>query len=170
MADVLTEIRILGLIPSNNGVAVFLGNEEKTFSIQVDHAMGTAIAFQLRGEKRQRPLTHDLINLIFQAFTIKVNKIIINDMKQDTYFARLILTAENEIHRKVVEIDARPSDCIAIAVETKTPLFVSAKVWDTVTDVGGLFEEMKDKFEQDGSLDDFLDDDPEDEDRPNPKG
>jgi bifunctional DNase/RNase len=143
----------MGLIPSNNGVAVFLGNEEKTFSIHVDHGVGTNIALLLRGEKRQRPLTHDLINLIFQAFTISVVKIVINDLKDDTYFARLVLRAENEVHRKLAEIDARPSDCLAIALETQTPIYVSAKVWDQVSDITDVFEEMKKKFDEHG-LDD----------------
>jgi uncharacterized protein len=148
MSEALTEVRIMGLIPSNNGVAVFLGNEEKTFSIHVDHGVGTNIALLLKGEKRQRPLTHDLINLIFQAFTITVVKIIINDLKEDTYFARLVLRAENEIHRKLAEIDARPSDCLAIALETQTPIYVSAKVWDQVADVSDVFDEMKKKFDE----------------------
>ncbi|MDZ4788045.1 MAG: bifunctional nuclease family protein [Blastochloris sp.] len=157
MAEVLTEVRIVGLIPSKNSVAIFLGNETKMFSIHVDHIVGTNIALLLRGEKRKRPLTHDLINLIFQAFTIRVTKIIINDFKDETYFARLVLQAENEIQRKIVEIDARPSDCMAIAVETKTPLHVSAKVWDNVADSSDLFEEMKQNFEEGGMVDELGD-------------
>jgi uncharacterized protein len=148
MADVLTEVRIVGLIPSSQGVTVFLGNEEKMFSIHVDHGVGTSIAMLLRGEKRPRPLTHDLIGLIFQAFTISVVKIVINDLKGETYFARLVLMAENEVHRKMAEIDARPSDCLAIALETESPIYVSAKVWDQVLDVSEVFEEMKLKFDQ----------------------
>jgi uncharacterized protein len=164
MSEALTEVRIMGLIPSNNGVAVFLGNEEKTFSIHVDHGVGTNIALLLKGEKRQRPLTHDLINLIFQAFTISVVKIVINDLKDDTYFARLVLRAENEVHRKLAEIDARPSDCLAIALETKTPIYVAAKVWDQVVDISDVFDEMKKKFNDMGSDEEVGEDQDEDED------
>lgn len=154
MSEHTTEVRIMGLIPSNNGVAVFLGNEEKTFSIHVDHGVGTNIALLLRGEKRPRPLTHDLINHIFQAFQIRVMKIVINDLKDDTYYARLVLMAENEVHKKMVEIDARPSDCLAIALETKSAIHVADKVWGQVNDLSELFEEMKQKFEEQGPEED----------------
>lgn len=158
MAEELIEVSILGLFPSNSGVAVFLGNNEKTFSIHVDHGVGASIAMLLRGQKRERPLTHDLIDLIFKAFNIQVKKIVINDLRNDTYFARLTLKAENEIHKKITEIDARPSDCLAIALEEKQPIFVAAAVWNKVTDISEVLEEMKDKLQD--SLDE---EDPDEE-------
>ncbi len=157
MADDLIEINILGLFPSNTGVAVFLGNEDKAFSIHVDHGVGASIAMLLRGQKRERPLTHDLIDLIFKSFNISVQRIVINDLRNDTYFARLTLKAENEIHKKITEIDARPSDCLAIALEEKQPIYVSPKVWNKVTDISSVLQEMKDKMEDSDDAEDFSD-------------
>ena len=71
------------------------------------------------------PLTHELIGYIFNAFDIKVERIVINALRSNTYFARIILKAQNEVHSKVIEIDARPSDCIVLATQAKASIFVS---------------------------------------------
>ncbi len=68
---------------------------------------------------------------------------VINDLRSNTYFARLILKAENEVHKKIIELDARPSDCLAVALQAKRPIFVSREVWDEVEDASELFEKMK---------------------------
>jgi len=148
MADNYIPVKIVGIVPAGSGVAVFLGNDEKTFSLHVDQAVGMSIALLLKGEKRERPLTHDLINLIFKAFSISVERIIINDLRNDTYFARLTLRADNEVHKKITEIDARPSDCLAIALETGKPIFIAPQVWNQVSDITSLLEDMKHKFQQ----------------------
>lgn len=151
MADKYIPVEIRGIVPAGSGVAVFLGNEEKTFSLHVDQAVGMSIALLLKKEKRERPLTHDLIGLIFKAFNISVERIIINDLRNDTYFARLTLRAENEVHQqKITEIDARPSDCLAIALETGKPIFIAPQVWNQVHDITSLLEDMKHKFQQPG--------------------
>lgn len=156
MADDLIEVRIVGLVPSNNGIAVFLGNGEKTFSIHVDHGVGASIDLLLKEQRRERPLTHDLIHLIFRSFHISVERIVINDLRNDTYFARLTLKAENEIHRKIIEIDARPSDCVAIALEEKKPIYIAASVWNRVSDISSLLENLKSEDEP-SDMDDLFD-------------
>jgi len=159
MAEELIEVKIVGLVPSNSGIAVFLGNEEKTFSIHVDHGVGTSIAMLLKDQRRERPLTHDLISLIFRSFQISVERIVINDLRNDTYFARLVLKAENEIHRKITEIDARPSDCVAIALEEQKPIYVAASVWERVSDITSLLENLKEDPEENDPDDLFGGDD-----------
>lgn len=150
----LHEVRIVGLVPSSSGIAVFLGNEEKTFSIHVDQGVGTNIAILLKGQKRERPLTHDLIGLIFQSFGISVERIVINDLRNDTYYARITLKARNEVHNKITEIDARPSDCLAIALQAGKPVFVAERVWAQVVDITKQLEQMKEKLEEGGEEDD----------------
>ena len=150
MSETLIPVRIVGIMPANTGMAVFLGNETKTFSLHVDQGVGMAIAILLKGEKRERPLTHDLIGLIFKAFSIKVERIVINDLRNDTYFARITLRADSEVHKKITEIDARPSDCLAIALETGKPVFVSQNVWDQVADISSLFQNPKTEENEEG--------------------
>jgi len=148
--DGLHEVRIVGLVPAQNGITVFLGNEEKTFSIHVDHGVGTNIAILLKGEKRERPLTHDLIGLVFSSFGITVERIVINDLRNDTYYARLTLKARNEVHNKITEIDARPSDCLAIALQSGKPIYVADRVWNQVSDISSMLERIKEKMEEEG--------------------
>jgi bifunctional DNase/RNase len=93
--------------------------------------MGAVIGMFLRDTPKERPLTHDLINRIFQGFGISVERVVITDLKNSTYFARLILQQQNELHteRKIVELDARPSDCLALAAAQKKPIFVAASLF-----------------------------------------
>ncbi len=146
MASDAIQVQILGLMPAASGMAVFLGNDTKTFSIHVDHGVGTSIALLLKGEKRERPLTHDLIHLILKGFGISVDKVIINDLRNDTYFARLTLRQIGPGGTSITEIDARPSDCVAVALETGKPIYVSREVWDKVSDMTSFLHELKKKF------------------------
>jgi len=139
-------VEVKGLIPTNAGVAVFLGNDEKVFTIYVDHTVGNAIGMFMNGAEKERPLTHDLIALLMQALGAKVQRIVINDIKSGTYFGRLILTVENELQqKKIIELDARPSDCIALATQQKAPIFVSQQVWDEVEDMSDVLRQMSEQ-------------------------
>src|SRR6476469_2878588 len=95
-------IEIRGILPANSGCAIFIGNDEKVFVIQVEHNMGAIIGMFLRDTPKERPLTHDLINNIFKGFEIKVERVVITELKNSTYFARLTLRQENELGQKVV--------------------------------------------------------------------
>ena len=69
---------------------------------------------------------------------------IVNDLKRTTYFARLVLSAENESQeKKIIEIDARPSDCIAMAIQQRAPIYVSLDVWDEVDDMTEMLRKMQ---------------------------
>ena len=128
-------VEIRGILPANSGCAIFLGNDEKVFVIQVEHNMGAVIGMFLRDTPKERPLTHDLVNTIFQGFGITVERVIITELKNSTYFARLILQQHNELGRKILEVDARPSDCLALATAQKKPVFVAAKLFEQVEDM-----------------------------------
>jgi uncharacterized protein len=135
-------VQIRGILPANNGCSVFMGNDEKVFVIQMEHNMGVVIGMFLRQTPKERPLTHDLISSIFSGFGISVERVVITELKNSTYFARLILQQQNELGRKIVEIDARPSDCIAIATAQKKPIYVSASLFEQVEDMSGLLERI----------------------------
>ena len=128
-----------------------MGNDQKVFVIQVEPQMGRVIGDFLRNEPKERPLTHDLINRVFQGFGITVERVVITDLKNSTYFARLILLQQNELHteRKIVELDARPSDCLALAAAQKKPVFVSAKLFESVEDMSSVLEKMNESGESD---------------------
>lgn len=143
MNKTVVPVDVKALIPTNAGIAVFIGNGEKVFVIYVDPAVGNAINMFMSGMSKERPLTHDLMALILSAVGARVERVIINDLKNGTYFGRLILTAENELQqRKIIELDARPSDCLAMAMQQKAPVYVSREVWDEVEDMSDVLRTM----------------------------
>jgi bifunctional DNase/RNase len=136
-------IGVQAIVPTNTGTAVFLGNEEKIFVIYMDPSVGSAISMFINGTTKERPLTHDLMALMLQAFGARVERVIINDLQGGTYFARLILVAENELmQRKVIELDARPSDCLALAAQQGAPVYVSREVWEEVEDMTDVLQKL----------------------------
>ena len=149
MSKPVIEVQIRGLVATSVGCAVFLGNEEKVFVIYVDQSVGAAITMFMRGTQKERPLTHDLLAHILRALGARVERVIINDLKRGTYFARLILNAENELQqKKIVEIDARPSDCIAMATQQTSPIYVSREVWEEVEDMSDVLRKMEEESSQ----------------------
>ena len=142
MKNDVVPVDIRGILPANSGCAIFVGNDEKVFVIQVEHNQGAVIGMFLRDTAKERPLTHDLMNSIFKGFNISVERAIITELKNSTYFARLILQQQNELGRKLVEIDARPSDCLALVSAQKRPLFVSASLFSQVEDMSKWLDEI----------------------------
>ena len=138
----MVPIQVRVVLPTNSGSAVFLGNDEKTFVIYVDQSVGAAITMFMRGIQKERPLTHDLIGSIFAGLGVTLDRVIINDLKNSTYFARLYLSCENELGKKILEVDARPSDSLALALQAKSPIFVSRKVFDAVEDMSEVLKKM----------------------------
>jgi uncharacterized protein len=135
MANDVIPVKIRGILPANSGCALFIGNDEKVFVIQVEQSMGLVIGMALRGTPKDRPLTHDLMGLIFQGFGIELERVVITELKNSTFFARLILRQQNELGTKLVEIDARPSDCLALASAVKRPIFVTRSLFRDVEDM-----------------------------------
>lgn len=143
MNNNVIEVQVRAVLPVEGSFAIFLGDTSKTFVIYVDESVGTAISMFMRGTPKERPLTHDLLANVLLAFGAKVDRVVINHINGPIFHARLIIVAENEIHsRKVIELDARPSDSIAMAMQQKAPVFVSEHVWDNVEDVSDMLERV----------------------------
>jgi bifunctional DNase/RNase len=142
MKNDVVPVQIRGILPANSGCALFVGNDEKVFVINVEPQMGKTISDFLRDAPKERPLTHDLMASIFKGFNISVERVVITELKNSTYFARLILSQNNEVARKIVEIDARPSDCLAIAAAQKKPVFVSRALFDQVEDMSDYLDKI----------------------------
>src|SRR2546428_13167373 len=139
--DVLP-VQIRGILPANSGCAIFVGNDQKVFVIHVEQNMGAVIGMFFRDTPKERPLTHDLITSIFKGFNITVERAVITELKNSTYFARLVLQQQNELGRKIVEIDARPSDCLALITAQKRPLYVATSLFNQVEDMSKWLEEI----------------------------
>lgn len=140
----LVRVEPIALLPTQAGCAVFLGDGTKTIVFYIDPAVGASINASLSGQLPPRPLTHDLYLLTLQAFGAKISRAVIVSMENEIYYARLILEAENEImERKIVELDARPSDCLAISVRCGAPMYVVRSLWDSLDDMSKVLAEMQ---------------------------
>jgi len=142
-------VNIKGILPANSGSAVFIGNGDKVFVIQVEHNMGVVIGMFLNETPKERPLTHDLFGHVFGGFGITLVRVVITELKNSTYYARLILEQDNELGRKIVEVDARPSDCLAMAAQHKSPIYVATDLFEDVEDMSEVLFRIQDSGDHD---------------------
>jgi bifunctional DNase/RNase len=135
---------------SNSPIVVLKDDEEKFFlPIWVGIFEANAIALQLENIITPRPMTHDLLRNLIAELNARVLRIVINDLKDSTFFAqiRLAIGAGTE---RTLEVDARPSDAIALALRTEAPIFVAQSVLDqaqTITPDEDSEEKTKKWFE-----------------------
>jgi uncharacterized protein len=142
MNKTVIEVQVRAVLPTSGGCAVFIGNNEKVFIIYVDQTVGSAITMFMRQITKERPLTHDLMGHLMTALGAKVDRVIINA----TYYARVIIRVQNELQqKKIIELDGRPSDCIAMATQQKAPIYVSQEVWDEVDDMSDVLRKMEEE-------------------------
>jgi uncharacterized protein len=99
---------------------------DRYLPIWIGPAEADAIAVKLQGVSVPRPLTHDLLSSVIDTLGAIVNSIVVNDLKNDTFFAKLVL----DVDGKPVEVDSRPSDALALAVRTGVPIFAEESVLD----------------------------------------
>jgi len=110
---------------SRNPVMILTDGEEKRFlPIWIGLAEANAILSELEGSAVPRPQTHDLMKTLCEVTNMKMQRVIINDLQDSTYFARIIF----DLAGKEVDVDARPSDSVALAVRFKAPIFVTENV------------------------------------------
>lgn len=140
----MVKVEPIALLPTPSGCAVFLSEGKKVILIYIDPSIGAAINMGLQGEEAPRPLTHDLFHGVLGAFGAEVTQVIIVGAEDEIFYARMFIEVENELmHKKIIEVDARPSDSIALAVRNNAPIYVLKKVWSKLNDVSDLLEDMK---------------------------
>jgi bifunctional DNase/RNase len=112
---------------SQHRVVVFkeIGSE-RYLPIWIGPFEADAITLQLQGVEVARPLTHDLLKGVIEKMGATVSHVTVTELKNDTFFARIVM----DMNGKSLEVDARPSDAIALAVRAKAPLFVAEEVMD----------------------------------------
>src|SRR5947199_6194322 len=146
MNKTVIEVQVRDVFATSGGCALFIDNNEKLYIIYVDQTVGSAITMFMRHITKERPLTHDLMAHLMTALGAKVDRVIINDLKNATYYARVIIRVQNELQqKKIIELDGRPSDCIAMATQQKAPIYVSQDVLDEVDDMNNVFRKMEEE-------------------------
>ena len=91
MSKPVVEVQVRAVAAVSGGCAVFLGNEDKVFVMFVDQSVGAAITMFMQGTQKERPLTHDLLANVLRALGTKIDRVVVNDLKDGTYFAETCL-------------------------------------------------------------------------------
>ncbi len=124
----IVEVRVNGLIlehKNQQNIVILRELEgERILPIWIGPNEAQAIRRILSEESFPRPLTHDLLQLIVEGLKAKVTRVVIADLRENTFFASVFVERETE----VLSIDARPSDSIAVALRAKAPIFVNEKL------------------------------------------
>ncbi|MBK5296400.1 MAG: bifunctional nuclease family protein [Vicinamibacteria bacterium] len=134
------EMTIKGLMvdPVTNMPIIILRDEagDRVLPIWVGIFEANAIALQIENVATPRPMTHDLLRNVIQDLDGAVQKVVVSELKENTFFAVIYLTVRGE----AVLIDARPSDAIALALRTKAPIYVEEDVIDNAKTLDGTPE------------------------------
>ena len=103
---------------------------ERQFPIVIGMFEAWAIDRRVRDRKTPRPMTHDLMASLIQLLGAKLERVVVSDLKNNTFYAKLLLSRAGSA--EPIEVDARPSDAIALAVHLDAPIFVEERVLETV--------------------------------------
>lgn len=165
MAMIEMTVEGIGLDPQNQPLVLLRDEDRKTFvPIWIGPAEAISIQMELDNRQPQRPMTHDLMANIFRDLGISLLKVTVNDFSDQVYYASLHLQM-GESEKDVQEIDARPSDAIALALRAKCAILVS----DAVAEKTGIqvedAEDAANSSEEDDSEDDNDDASPEEIDK-----
>ena len=128
MAQEQVPIKLTKIMQTRTYTVMVVGTDEKHFAIYVEPVVGRLIQDYLSGGVHPRPLTYDLILSLLQGIEARPIQVVINDVEDTIYFARLFLEQERDGLRHILEIDARPSDCLTLALVHQIPIFCAKSV------------------------------------------
>ena len=126
LVEMVVESVRVHMLSSRHVVILKDAERDRYLPIWIGAWEASAIAMKLQGLDAERPITHDLFAATLEALGARIDRIVIGDLAEETYHARLIL----EVDGRTVELDARPSDCVALAVRTQTQILVAEEVLD----------------------------------------
>lgn len=136
MEEAWTEVKVMGIVvdpKASNPVVVLVDlSGRKALPIWIGVFEAEAISRGIEDAVTLRPMTHDLMKQILDTFQVSLTRVVINDLKENTFYARLYLNVEGE----EIMVDSRPSDAIALAVRVKAPIFVSDSVIEASKKLG----------------------------------
>ncbi len=138
-------VYFVSTITGPQAVVFISADSDRLVPIYIGLAEAISIDIALRNETTPRPMTHDLMKSVMDNFNIKIDRIIIDDLDEQVFYARLMLKDTG----REIEIDARPSDCIALAVRTNASIFISPEILDKVA-------VSRSDIEAAGNLEEFL--------------
>ncbi len=128
MALELVPVSFSKIMQSKSYTVIVLGDEHKRFAIYTEPQVGRILQNFLTDEKRPRPMSHELFYSILENLTIKLLHVVIHDLEDTVFLARLFLEQQLDGKKTIIEIDARPSDAIMLALMASAPVFCRKEV------------------------------------------
>ena len=149
----MVEMELVGVrieMPSSSPIALLreVGGSRRVLPIFIGAPEATAIAFALEEVVTPRPMTHDLIREVLDDLGVSVEKVTVTQLQEGTFFAELELNARDGVHT----VSSRPSDAIAIAARTGSPIYAAEDVLD---EAGYLAEDEEEEEEQEEVVEQF---------------
>ena len=148
MGKELMEVKVMGIVvdpKASNPVVVLVDlTGQKTLPIWIGVFEAEAISRGLEDVVTLRPMTHDLMKQILDTFQVSVTRVVINDLKENTFYANLHLN----IGGKELIVDSRPSDAIALAVRVKAPIFITDSVIEATKQLGLFASNLLDEQDE----------------------
>ncbi len=119
------EVRVVGVYEHPKGAFVLLrDSRSRAMPIWIGHAEALSISLAIEGHSTPRPLTHDLIRQLLERLNASVDAVLVDDLYNNTYYAKISLRTNG----KVMDVDCRPSDAIAVALRARAPIYVADAV------------------------------------------
>ncbi len=138
------EVKVMGIVvdpKASNPVVVLVDlSGQKALPIWIGVFEAEAISRGIEEVVTLRPMTHDLMKQILDTFQVTLNRVVIHDLKENTFYAHLYLDVDGE----ELIVDSRPSDAIALAVRVKAPIFVTESVIEATKQMGILASNLLD--------------------------
>lgn len=132
MVSELIQLSFDKIMQTRSYTVIVLSAPDKSFAIYTEPHIGKTLQLFLTEVERPRPLTHDLIDKIFEGMDTRIKQVVINDVQDTIYYARLFLEQDIGDVRHIIEIDARPSDCLTLALMNNAPVYCTREVLDKV--------------------------------------
>ncbi|NGX37251.1 MAG: hypothetical protein K1000chlam2_00405 [Chlamydiae bacterium] len=131
----LVPISFKKIMQSRAYTVIILGTEQKQFAIYTDPLVGKNLQMLLTQEPHPRPYTHDLLDFIFNGLDIRLKQVVINRIEDTIYFSRLFLEQQIGDEQHILEIDARPSDCLTLSLMLNAPLYCDKEVLESAVPI-----------------------------------
>jgi len=135
LSSELVQVTFDKIMQTRTYTVVILGAEGKRFAIYTDPNIGRTLQMYLTGTEKVRPLTHDLIDAVLRGYGVRIKQVVINDIQDTVYFARLFLEQARDDIRHILELDARPSDCITLALMNNVPVYCTREVLEKTVSI-----------------------------------
>lgn len=137
------EVRLLSVLPTPAGFAVFMERGPKIATIYIDPSIGLVLPSLKDGYDNLRPLTHHLIRDMMSGFGIRLRNACITSVRDGVFHARLVMEMTNQVSdRQIAELDVRSSDAMALCLMQDIPLQMAAEVWGGLADVTGHYRAL----------------------------